>query len=578
MKFLRSGPVAIEPKAYGAFGTDYTFSDSAQESPEAFTDDIAYITIRGPLSHHDEWYFESYDSIIERMREAFASQAKIVFVSGDTPGGDVSGCFDTARELRRMADESGKLFVWYVDGQTCSAGLALSVAADYIVVPEEGRFGSIGVIAELNSFKEQAERQGQKSKLVMSGLRKADGHPLNDISEAVIESVQASVDYEAEIFFAWVAERRGIDVEVIRSWQAGIFHGQQAVDVGLADEVAGESAALAMVAGVELTDAPIGAESDADMKSGTLAASARAALGLPAPKATVATSASDGDDFEAVKKKLAKIASGDDAKKAGRAAGMLKKMAEDDAASDEEPENPKEDKEPKEPDGDEGESEDDDDEASASAEADDDASASASAAEDDEEASAKRCEDDAKKAEAEAGDEDAKALAALSSSAKDSSKAARSHMLRAKSLRATAGRLRRDARTHHTVSAQNRLIVSQAKAIDALNKRVSNLGQPNPTVAAIGARGTQGTPPKPATPPAASASKTNATGVDLSIFSPKELAAYGLEKTDVSIVEFEGAQHLGLLSPEQAREFQKSAQAIVDQTKTRVSNLVGGSK
>jgi ClpP class serine protease len=183
------------------------------------------------------------------MHDAFASSAKIVFVAGDTPGGDVSGCFATARELRRLADASGKLLVWYLDGQTCSAGLALAIAADIVAVPEEARLGSIGVIAELTSVKDAARRVGQQTRLITSGERKADGHPLAEITDDVEAAVQASVDYEANLFYEWVSERRGIPVETIRGWQAKIFHGQEAVDVGLADEVMSESCALRICAG-----------------------------------------------------------------------------------------------------------------------------------------------------------------------------------------------------------------------------------------------------------------------------------------------------------------------------------------
>ena len=80
-----------------------------------------------------------------------------------------------------------------------------------------------------------------------------------------------------------------------------------------------------MVAGVELTDAPTGAESDAQMKPKTLAASARAALGLPNPKATSAEDSS-GDDIGAIRKKAAKMAESDDAKKRAQGRKILESL------------------------------------------------------------------------------------------------------------------------------------------------------------------------------------------------------------------------------------------------------------
>ena len=483
MKFLRKCPVAIDPLAWGAHGIDYRFDEGPQQEAEEFTSDIAYISIRGPLSHHDEWFFESYDGIIERARKAFASSAKVVFISGDTPGGDVSGMLDTARELRQLADDSGKLLVWYVDGQTCSAGVVLAMAADYIVIPEEARFGSIGIIAELTSYKKQAESYGAKTVLVTSGERKADGHPMNDISDETIEAVQKSVDYEAELFFSWVSERREIPVETIRGWQAGIFHGQEAIDVGLADELGGEAAALAMVAGVDLTEAPEGAENEEAMNRKTLAASARAALGLPEPKA-VASSA-EGEDLESIKKRLGKKAA-EDSEEGRRARKAL------DALDD------KEEKEEKTDDTDDSAEDDTDD----SAEDDTDDSAeddTDDSAEDDTEDDKSESEDvsDAKsaarKAEADAEDDEAKARAALASNAKGSVKNAKALLASAARKRSQAKALRAQAARSLEITALKKTVVSLAKSLDRVNAEIKK-GSGMPRNAAVAGQSARGTP------------------------------------------------------------------------------------
>lgn len=488
MAFPRTkGNLAIDPKA---LDIDWSFEGPPQAEPELLGD-IALVHIRGPMTHHCEWWFESYDEIVERMRQAFYSEAsRCVFVEGDTPGGDVSGLFDTAAEFDRLQEETGKSLYWYVDGQTCSAGVALSTTArGGIFVPPEGVYGSIGVIAEIQNHREAAERYGVKTFLVTSGKCKADGHPMAEVTEEMLERIQEGVNYEANIFWNWVAEHRGVDVEAVQALEAGVVRGQQAIDAGLCDELATFSGALQMVAGAELTDAPEGAEQAGDeMSAKTLTASANRAL--PSSQGAAASKKSIDD----ARKLLGEIAS-DNSDEGRRARKML------DAADGDGEEPPPKDKE--EPDGDEGEDEadddsaedeEDDDEASASA-----AASSASSAEGDsddakkaesEEASAAKCEDDAKKAEAEAGDEDAKALKAKAIGD------VKSHMAnavrlrkRAKSLVASAARHRSNASLYRSNAAVHARL---AKVEASTGKRIPTSLPRSPAAAAIGATGTRG--------------------------------------------------------------------------------------
>ena len=549
MRFVRKGLLAIEPKA---LDQDFAFHSSPDGGFELLTGELAYLTIRGTMSHHPEWYFESYDNLLSRFAQAFQSSAQIVFVSGDTPGGDVSGCFDGARQVLQMKERSGKLLVWYVDGQTCSAGLAWAMAADHIVVPPEARFGSIGVIAELHSYKDQADASGMRSKLITSGARKADGHPLAEITDEVEAAVQASVDYEANLFYEWVSERRDLSVDVVRDFDAGVFHGQQAIDVGLADTVLGESAALAMCAGAEFEEetdeAPDGAERDDEMSAKTLAASAQRALTGGA--AQVASSANGS--MKKIRKMLGEAAAGDDedAETARQMLGIKGKSDDDDD----------EDKPHKEPNGDEEENEEEDsasasaeddaedDEASSSAE-DDDASNSAEDEDDakraeSEDGEAKKCEDDAKRAEAAARDARTKARTLLRSGDKNSAKEANRLFSVEDRENSRAVSLRRESKIHRSNAAtlrSNAAVNIRLNGIESrINKRIPKAFAKHPAAAAIATRGAIGS----------SANDTEKA-------PPKEfLAAAGLLASTAPVrARKDGGLHLSTVaSPEQAKE------------------------
>lgn len=442
MKFERKGALAIDPHYANA---DWNYTTGAQNEPVVI-DGVAIIEIRGPLSHHPDWFFESYDEIVQKVQAAHACpEARSVQVNGDTPGGEVSGCFSTARIMRRIADESGKPMIWYVDGQTCSAGLALAMACDRVVLPPEGRFGSIGVIAELQSVAAQVAKQGLDVRLITSGARKADGHPLNEITDETVATIQASVDYEADLFMQWVSERTTIPVDTIQSWQAGVFHGQQAIDVGLADELTDDLGAHAMAAAL------------ADKGNTSMPGQANTAS---------AASTAKKASLEEARKMLGELASDDSDE--GRAA---RKMLDASDAKAEEDTAPPADA-PKESPEDKGAAATDDSDEDDAAAATDDAFAEDQT--DEEKAKAEASA--AKACDAAAAKADADARAALKSGAKDAAVKARQalaladkHRAAAKQHRSLASVFASNARTQAMVASLAKQPKAQApKAADSL--------------------------------------------------------------------------------------------------------------
>jgi ClpP class serine protease len=310
------GPLAIEPSAFG------WFFDAFEPPAVAKRDDVAIVAVRGPLMQHEDLFFDSYESVKKRVVEAVAGKPKAVLLSIASPGGLVSGCFETADEIRELCAGAGVPLYAYVDGQATSAAYALACAASRIWTPEAGMLGSIGVIEALCDAREASARWGVKYALVKSGARKADGNPDAGIDDDVLAASQKRVDTLAGIFFAKVESARGVDAAKVRALEAGVVHGREAVAIGLADEVATFERVLAMVASGEVTDMSIKA----------------------------------GQDYEDAVAKLRKAAEGDD-DDAAKAKKMLAALDEDDEEK------------PKDGDGEDakGEDEKDDPDASASA-------------------------------------------------------------------------------------------------------------------------------------------------------------------------------------------------------------------
>lgn len=239
------GRLAIEPAALLL-----AFPGAVAAEPFKLDGPNAIVEITGPIeARGDACFFDSYESILKRVSAACASPASTVVLRINSPGGAVSGCFATARAIRRVAQASGKRLVAYVDECAVSAAYALATAAELIALPPTGRVGSIGVIEVLPSFARQDQAQGIDVSVITSGARKADGHPAVPMTDDARAALQLGVDRMAEAFFELVAEHRGGRAPgEFASLQAAVYYGQDAVTIGLADQVSdfdGFKAALA---------------------------------------------------------------------------------------------------------------------------------------------------------------------------------------------------------------------------------------------------------------------------------------------------------------------------------------------
>lgn len=290
-RFQRSGLMAIQSAAiFDLFGR-------AEPASALVVDDVAIVSVQGPLTQHDEGWWDSYESILARAEKAFGTSAKAVVLKLCSPGGDAAGCYETSRALRAMAAKAKKPLFAFADGLAASAAYALACAAEKIYVPETGFVGSVGVIKSLYSWEAADKQHGIDVRLVTSGERKSDGNPSVPISEGAIAASQREVDDLAALFFNLVSESRGISVESVRALEAGVFHGKRAVEAGLADGVLNFKGLLALASG----------------KSGS--AAKESSMGFKEIVAGLKEAAAgDGEEAEQAKKMLAAL-EGDEGEK-----------------------------------------------------------------------------------------------------------------------------------------------------------------------------------------------------------------------------------------------------------------------
>jgi len=205
-------------------------------------DALAVIPVHGVLSYRAdelmEWFFgdTSYEAIRESFRAAVSDPAvKAIVLDVDSPGGEVSGCFDLVDEIYQAR---GTKPIYAVVNETAfSAAYAIASAAETVYLSRTAGAGSIGVITVHLDQSKFDEQQGAKYTVIHTGARKADFNSHTPLSPEAQAIAQSMVNDAYEIFVKTVARNRGMTSQAVRDTEAGLYFGKKAVESGLADAV-----------------------------------------------------------------------------------------------------------------------------------------------------------------------------------------------------------------------------------------------------------------------------------------------------------------------------------------------------
>lgn len=223
--------------------------DDGMESAERDSDpgydvagDIAIIPVHGTLVQKTG-ALRPYSGMTgyDGLRQAFLTaiedpEIKAIMLDVDSPGGEVSGCFDLVDTIYQAR---GTKPIWAILSESAySAAYALASAADRITVPRTGGTGSIGVICMHVDWSQALTESGLKVTFIQYGDRKADGHPEIPLSKEARAAFQQQIDAMGELFINTVARNRGIPARKVRDTQAATYLGVDGIKAGLADEVA----------------------------------------------------------------------------------------------------------------------------------------------------------------------------------------------------------------------------------------------------------------------------------------------------------------------------------------------------
>ncbi len=170
-----------------------------------------------------------------------------VLLSVDSPGGSVAGGESLHDALARLA--AAKPLVTVMGGTAASAAYMISLPAARIFASNATLTGSIGVILETGNVGGLLDRLGITSEAIISGPLKDQPSYTHALSPEGRTYLQGLVTDLFGQFVTMVAQARHMDEAKVRQLADGrAYTGQQALGLGLVDQIGGETEARAWLA------------------------------------------------------------------------------------------------------------------------------------------------------------------------------------------------------------------------------------------------------------------------------------------------------------------------------------------
>ena len=194
--------------------------------------------------------------------KAFRMKPTAIALAVNSPGGSAVQSSLIAARIRRLADEKQVPVHAFVEDVAASGGYWLACAADDIWVDASSLVGSIGVIFASFGFPEFLSRHGVERRVITAGTNKSLADPFLPQRPEDAERLKALQGPIHQAFIAHVKARRGGRLASSGSgadlFNADVWVGQQAVDLGLADGLAHLVPKMQQLYGAKVRLVPMG--------------------------------------------------------------------------------------------------------------------------------------------------------------------------------------------------------------------------------------------------------------------------------------------------------------------------------
>ena len=201
---------------------------------------VAEVGVEGPITRDGGGGLGSApigapaDDIVEQIEKADADRgADALLVKLNTPGGEIVPSQDIRLAIERFDGPA----VAYATDVCASGGYEIASGCDELWAREGSIVGSIGVIGSRVTVADLADRLGIEYEQLTAGEYKDAGTPLKELDEDEREYLQGVIDEYYDQFVASVAEGRDLDAETVRETEARIYLGNDALELGLVDEL-----------------------------------------------------------------------------------------------------------------------------------------------------------------------------------------------------------------------------------------------------------------------------------------------------------------------------------------------------
>jgi len=194
------------------------------------------------------------DTIITGLRDAFENEnSKGVIMRINSPGGSPVQAGYINDEIKRLKKEyPDKPFYVVITDICASGGYYIAAAADKIYADKASMVGSIGVLMNGFGFVDTMKKLGVERRLFTAGEHKGFLDPFQPTKESDVQHVQTLLADIHQQFISTVKEGRGDRLKESPDLFSGlIWTGEQAVKMGLVDELASSSYVAREVIGAE---------------------------------------------------------------------------------------------------------------------------------------------------------------------------------------------------------------------------------------------------------------------------------------------------------------------------------------
>jgi len=193
----------------------------------------------------------TFEQLTAQLRDALDnSKTKAIVFDVDSPGGNVAGASEFAREVMRARTKVP--VIAQANHLMASAAYWPMAGATEIVASPSSMVGSIGVYAMYDDISAALAQKGVKRELFAAGRYKgegADGGPLSPEARLHFKSL---IDQSYARFAADVAKGRGVTAEMIRTGygEGRTLPAEAALSAGLVDRIDTMDDTLARVTGM----------------------------------------------------------------------------------------------------------------------------------------------------------------------------------------------------------------------------------------------------------------------------------------------------------------------------------------